>query len=527
MPVQDIITPAYADRPAFFPQTLKYATRKPSSRYFGIRNQYPDIPVSQLIQKVATHLQDTQGGDSTIPAENKFTLAKMGTAGGNIHGSEQDFYNAGAGYASNIGFNKKTILTSEIGEELGNHIAAANPGWDWYANVDPYVRVRTNAFLKGFTDSMLSHHGGNISDILNFGEYGSMHVPNWGNPAGVAGNVTKENGFKNSLNSQLAARKHYNTSTEGWEGFDDVYFSSGRYDRHNLLHRAYYGSLSHLGGGYIHNLLYAFERGYCSAPDRLQGVFSWDLIQDMIRLPDYSFIDAKAGWNFKFPDGTYYMGHGPGAWRVMPPIVAELVGWYSWMYTKLLVIWNSYGGFRDVAISGNHRGVLGGVDGTWKWNGNIRTWTPNGGGEQTYNESAGQPAGPGSSNTGFPPYPGTTLDMFFVGYDKGCTVEPYALEPWKYAKYSQDGGNTYFTPSSGSAGTNIGRLNNPNYNSNHPVLHPSFNGGAMVHVSSGVVSYCDLHTRHDVYKHVVVQDGANTYDLGMLRGQKLYIKRFY
>lgn len=531
MAVIDITTPSILNRPSFYPLTLKHGSVISTTKFAGFRNQYAGINHSTLLTKIATHVQDT-GGYNAIPKDKKFTLIKLGTAGGNAIAPVDSFYSSGQGYAAHLEYNRGSIITSELGEELGNHVMQINPTWDYYADVAPYVLARTNAWHKGFSDAIASHNGIPLGEVNCFGEYGHFHIPNGGRPGSAYGDAPKAAMYRGSLASQASAKKKYVPSTNTFLAGEDDYFAENRYNSHNFCHRAYYQSLGNLGGNYIPEFLYIIERMYLAAPDRRQILFTWDQIQDLTRVPNL-FLDGKAGWRFRFqsPPGHLVMAHT--VWRVMPPYIAEALTFIACLHTTGFVCWNSQDGFADVPIDGNHKSVLGHWDydnpHIWRYNGAHRKWKPLGSPMVDWNPST--PGHPGDYNSpgitgGFPYYPNTTVDAMVIAHRKYGQIEPYLSGRVKWATFSTDGGTNYYTPSSGSEGVYISSYGNPNYNASNPALDIPINRQPYATYCNGVCMYFDPYTLPNQSKHVVFKDGADTFDLGNLPGSRLIIKIF-
>lgn len=515
------VTEPFLREPTYFPLSLSRGPLLTNrTKIAGHKNQF-QVPHSEVLARMATHILDTGGFDSTIPPDQKFTLSKMGTAGVDIHAEPSAFYMAGRNYAAATGHSRSLVHTSELGEEIGNHGASD-------------VREKTNQYNKGYTEAIRDYHGIPIGEVRNFGEYGEVNVGGLGQPGRTYNNPGKLATYRNNLSSKENARKNFNAGNDGFDSHAFKYWSTGMEGCHNFTHRAYYGSLGNLGGNYIANLLFGFEKVGLGSPDRSQGVFNWNKIQDLIRLPAYNYLDVTDGWNYKFtnPAGKLYIGNNP--LTVAPPHILEWVCYYSCLYGVGFFDWDDSSGIKDTAIEGFQKDIFGGYDDgvNWTTKGHLKYWTPSGGSEVSYDSS--NPAHPKWYNApgiqgGFSKYPLTTIDAAVVGNWKWAQCAPY-LGDIEYASFSTDGGSTYYTPNPGSNGVRITTYMAPNYNTANPVLDAPANRQPHAHISSTsagtVCIYLNPYSTPDIYKNVVFRRGGNTYNMGSCRGSKLIIKIF-
>lgn len=522
-------------QPSYYFDGLLSGGLRTTSKILALKNMYPGVSISDFVSKVATHAMDN-GGGNTIPNDKKAVLGKMGTAGGNPYADPTSFYNAGRNFAAHVGYDLGCIMTSEIGEEVGIAMQNQNPGADWDTVIQPAISARTNAFHKGFADAMMEHNSVPLGDVKSYGEYGSFHIPNQGQASGVFGSSGKLASYRISLENQTNAKRQYNASTDSFSSQDDKYFAEGRVNAHNFMPRLYYQSMHAHGGAYLANMLFQAERMYAAAPDRRQMVFTWDKIQDLERQNEFGqilpFLDGLGGNSFKFsnPAGTLSISHGNGI--VVPFDVCEIIAFYYCVYGEGVFVWSDTDGILNVPPEGHEQGLYGGYEdgpgNPYVVRGNVRKWKPDGGVAVDY--SPGNPLHPkyydNSAAGGFNRLPITPINGFRSGHDRYGRCEPYLSGRWKYAEFSTDGGGTYYTPASGSAGTYISGYQQPNYYSQHPVLDPPYYHQPWAHFNNGVCVYFDPYTLPWKYKNVVFRDGGNTYNMGALPGSKLIIKIF-
>lgn len=514
------ITEPFLRQPTYYPLCL---SRGPAivnrTRVAGHKNQFI-APNSLILEKMATHIMVTGGHDSNVPHEYKFSLSKMGTAGVNIHSDPSAFNMAGRNYAAATGNSKGLVHSSELAEEIGNHGASD-------------VRTKTNEYHKGYTHAIMEQHGIPFGEVKSYGEYGEVNVGGLGRPGNVYGNPTKLAAYRNALSSQENARKNYNPGNDGFDSVNFKYWAAGMDSCHNFTHRAYYGSLGNLGGNYIAELNFGFERVALGSPDRSQALFGWNKVQDLIRLP-HNYLDITDGWTYKFnnPPGRLYIGNNPLS--VAPPHILEWVVFYSNLYGVDVLIWDDMNGVKDTPIEGFQRDIFGGYDDgvNWYTKGYQRHWIPEGGTPVSYDPN--DPSHPRHYNApgvqgGFSKYPFTTNDAAVAGRWKWEQIAPY-LSQVEYASFSTDGGSTFYTPTPGSNGVRISTYLAPNYNSANPVLDAPANRQPHAHISSTsagtVCIYLDPYSTPDVHKNVVFRRGGVDYNMGSCQGCKLIIKVF-
>lgn len=505
----------YWYQPTFPPQFYKHVQHISRHKISGFKNQY-SVPDATLIASGISHLQDTGGGNNIEP-DRKFTLAKLGTAGGNAFAPVETFYQAGYNYALNTGVSKKLVLTEEIGEEINATTAGQK-------------RDKTNAFHRGYLQAFKDRYPGiKISDLNTFGGYDG--VGNVGNVGNTYKNPSALSTYRRTMESRENARKAYNPSFNNFSETNDIeYFSSGKSELHNILIRKYFSSLADLNGEYFPSLLFTSQKLYLADPTKRQLIFTWEGIQDLLRLPN-SFFDVADGWRyvFKEPAGKLYVGYNNGT--QIPPYIAYGLGFLSPLLTEGFVVWSGSMPFKDVPLEGNHKNIFGGdYDGNGKWTnvGHIRQWMPKGSNQwQDYGTGGpGKPAYHPNANPGFPKSPHTAVDGFYAGIADYTRIENRVNRGKYWAKFSTDGGNSWYTPEQGSNGLKLADFEQPNYSAKHPAIDVAAFKLPIVIIGEGdagsVLIYYNTYKLPTDSDEVVIQYKDKIYNIGQLRGSKIH-----
>ena len=502
-------------QPTFPPQFYKHPQKLSSHKILGFKNQY-GVTDAVLLSSNISHLQDTGGGNDIAP-DKKFTLAKLATAGGNANASEEEFRRQGYNYALNTGVNKKLVLTSEIGEELDNK-GVKNK------------HTKTNAFAEGYVQAFRDRDQNvKISDIGIYGEYGGV-----GNQGDVGSTYQKPvtlEAYRQTMTSQEQARRLFEPSYNRFsETGQSTYFSLGRHAVQNVLIRQYFSSLADLNGGYFPNLVFTSQKMYLAASDRKQIGFSWEGIQDLIRLPN-SFFDVADGWRyvFKEPAGKLYVGYNNGT--QIPPYIAYGLGFLNPVLMEGLVVWSGSMPFKDVPLEGNHKNIFGGDyegKGVWADVGAVRKWMPEGSSEWVdYGKGGeGMPAYHYNADKGFPKSPYTAIDAFYAGAADYARIESRLNKAKYWVKLSQDGGKNWYTPAAGTRGLELSDFEKPNYSDKHPAIDIAAFRLPIAIVGEGdagsVLIYYNTYKLPTDSDNVVIEHKGKTYNIGQLQGSKIH-----
>jgi len=487
-------------QPTFHPKLFSAGYKLSPNKITGFKNQYT-VSDNAFYTSGVTHLLDT-GGGHPIPPENKFTLAKLESAGGDAAASEDAFRQYGYNYAIQTGVNKKLILTGEIGEQIDNYKGSPKPA----------KLPRTNAFYEGYLQAFKDRYPGTkVSDLYLFGEYGG--VGNQGEPNRIYGKPEQIAAYRETMSSLQQARRAFEPSFSRFSTTDQsTYFSLGKYPIHNVLIRVYFWSLSDVGGGYFPNLLYTFEKMYLAAPDRKQFVFTWDKIQDMMGKP---YLDVASGWSYKWsnPNGKFYVGFNPLG--VIPPYIAYGVGIFSQIFTEGFGVWSDSSGFSDVPVEQHSKGLVS--------TGGIKSWKPEGKEWEDWGK-IGQPSI--SDKGGFSKYPLTAIDAFYAGAADYAQIESRLNKAKYWVKHSKDGGKTWYTPNAGTRGLEVSDFQKPNYNPKNPILDISAEKLPIVIFGEGdagdVVIYYNTYKLPTDSDNVVIEHKGKTYNIGQLQGSKIH-----
>lgn len=525
MATTKIKLPAWYEQGVHFPKFLDNGINMGNAKIFGLKNRYADYSHQQMKNVGVNRIMDTGGTDSNIPAGDKFALLKTGHISITIHSSEQDCYQAGVNYANSLGNNINAVITSELGEQLDWQYRGA--GWSWEA-AQPYVKQKTRAFHKGYTDTIVANRGIPRGKVLNFGEYSGI--------GGLQALGTPSNAHLSSMENA----KKVNGATLG-------YFADNSYEAHNITLRVYFQSLTDLNGTFIPRHVYNILKLRKAAPDREILPFTWTEIQDLYNIDtqNHMAIHRSLKYNFTSPKGSLFIEAG-----VYPPTIepylALNMSLINFILTPGEVIWDSSDGFKNVPVDGHQKGIFGRREWTGTYNKFERThsriwWQPDGGsiGEYIINNIGSTPGqeGSGSFVSGAPGQPGyfddagveggfstnplTSTDAFYMGYWLWYQMSQY-LGRIKWGKFSQNGGSSWYTPPSGTDGTYVDMYGQPNYFVNDPIVDVWNNDYPIVWTGAAngkkTVIWLNTRIKPTEYDNARVEIDSVTYNLGNLQG---------
>lgn len=533
------ITPSDNLQPTYYLDSLKYDNLPSVSKIRGFKNQYKGISTTEFVLRVATHAMATGGTSDAIPYDKTFALAKMGTGGSNKHGDVQSFENAGRNLAIQISHNRNFILTSELGEELGNAIGQANPGKPWH-EIEPMVRERTVAFHKGFVQEMMGHHGIKVHEVLSFGEYGAFHVPHQGKPSTIGSNPSLLAAYRLSMSTKENAQKQYQPSYNSFHATDRDKYYETYMSWMNMLHRLYWQSMSDVKGAWVYDMLYQVFRialGTGTGDDkRLQLFFGWDKIQDLQLSDEHGNIiphlDGIAGTAIAFnnPKGVLSIAHGGGATMPFPHALAATN--LSMILTEGEVCWSDVSDIEDVTPEGHEEGLYGGYeDGRNNpyFHRGYPEWTPDGGNIGSY--TPGDPNQPKHYNApgvtgGFNRLPLTTKQAKIAGANMYAEMEQYLSGRWRFPSIQVNSGSWY-TPQAGSAGNSyIPSAGQPNYYTEFPLLDWVYQELGISLFNNGVCVYYNPRLQPHLTEIVKFKVDDIEYDLGEIPGCQYTVKVF-